>query len=74
MKKKTLLFGAGLMLTGLLFTTSCKDAVENALQVNCYKCTHPDTATYADIDEVCDVAGISSTSVYTAQGYTCTKK
>lgn len=74
MKKKTLLFGAGLMFTGMLFTTSCKDAVENALNYSCYSCTHTDSATYPDIGEVCDAAGISATSVYTAQGYVCTKK
>jgi len=75
MKKKTLLFAAGLMLTGMFFTTSCKDAVENALNIDCYSCTHPTNPTdYPDLNEVCDVGSLSGTTTYINLGYVCTKK
>lgn len=72
MKKKTLLFGAALMLTAMFFTTSCKDAVENALSANCYTCTHTDPA-FDTANDICDIAGIDQTSYYTTLGYNCTK-
>lgn len=67
MKKKLLLFAGALMLTGVIFTTGCKDAVENAL--DCYNCNHPD---FGDT-EVC-TGGIYDISYYQDLGYTCTKK
>ncbi|MDH5476653.1 MAG: hypothetical protein OEX22_13225 [Cyclobacteriaceae bacterium] len=72
MKKKTLLFGAALMLTAMFFT-GCKSAVENALSVTCYTCTHTDPVTYPDVPEACDALGTTTvTDSYKLQGYTCT--
>ena len=71
MKKKILLFGASLMLTSILFT-GCKSAVESALSVNCYTCTHSDPTNYPTANDVCDIAGIDQTSYYTTLQYVCT--
>ena len=60
------------MLTGVLFTTGCKDAVESALTPDCYTCTH---ATL-DTIEPCEVLGGSTVVLdqYTGLDYSCTKR
>lgn len=42
------------------------------VEVDCYTCTHTDPS-YLTVENVCDVAGISTISSYTSLGYTCTK-
>jgi len=70
MKKKTLLFGAALMLTAMFFTTSCKKTVEN-LTGTCYECVHATLGTTSTCDNTC-VDGLSCVVDYRALSYTCT--
>lgn len=71
MKKKTLLFGAGLMLAGVIFTAGCKKAVEN-LTGTCYTCTHATLTDTSTCDNTC-VDGVTCVADLRAADYTCTQ-
>ena len=75
MKKKILPIVSILILTvSVFYFSGCKDAVENALSLECFVCTHP-TDSSLDQDNVCNAAGITTnTDALEAQDYTCTKK
>ena len=73
MKKRVLPFASMLLLVASMFYFSgCKKTVENLIDLECFKCTHP---TEVEQDNVCNAAGVTtSTDVYESQGYTCKKK